>query len=64
MSVSTQIEIVLVDDEQLQLDYMEKMIKQAGDRLGIEVEIYQYLSGEAFLFALGEIGRASCRERV
>lgn len=52
MNLSNQIKIVLVDDEQLQLDYMERMIKKAGDRLGIEIEIYQYLSGEAFLFAL------------
>lgn len=50
--MSKQIEIVLVDDEQLQLDYMEKMLNQVGAKLGIEVEIFQYLSGEAFLFAL------------
>lgn len=50
--MSKQIEIVLVDDEQLQLDYMEKLVKQAADGLEIEVEIYQYLSGESFLFAL------------
>lgn len=46
------IEIVLVDDEQLQLDYMEKLVKQAADALEMEVDIHQYLSGEAFLFAL------------
>lgn len=50
--MSKQIEIVLVDDEQLQLDYMEKLIKQAAKRLGVEIKIYSYLSGEAFLFAL------------
>lgn len=50
--MSKQIEIVLVDDEQLQLDYMEKLVKQAADELEIEVEIFQYLSGEAFLFAM------------
>lgn len=50
--MSNRIKIVLVDDEQLQLDYMEKMVKQAADDLEIEVALYQYLSGEAFLFAL------------
>ena len=46
------IEIVLVDDEQLQLDYMEKLIRQAAESLKIEINMSQYLSGEAFLFAL------------
>lgn len=46
------IEIVLVDDEQLQLDYMQKLIEQAAESLEIKIEISQYLSGEAFLFAL------------
>ena len=46
------IEIVLVDDEQLQLDYMQKLIEQAAESLEIKIEVSQYLSGEAFLFAL------------
>ena len=46
------IEIVLVDDEQLQLDYMQKVVMQAAESLDIEVDIHQYLSGESFLFAL------------
>lgn len=46
------IEIVLVDDEQLQLDYMEKLVKEAANDLNIDVHLFQYLSGEAFLFAL------------
>lgn len=46
------IEIVLVDDEQLQLDYMQRLLEQAAESLGIEMDIQQYLSGEAFLFAL------------
>lgn len=46
------IEIVLVDDEQLQLDYMQKLIEQTAESLEIKIEISQYLSGEAFLFAL------------
>lgn len=50
--MTKEIEIVLVDDEQLQLDYMQKLIIQAAESLGIEVQISQYLSGEAFLFAL------------
>lgn len=50
--MSKPIDIVLVDDEQLQLDYMQKLIEQAADSLKIEVAIHQYLSGEAFLFAL------------
>src|SRR5699024_6286908 len=39
-------------DEQLQLDYMQKLITQAAKSLGIEVQTSQYPSGEAFLFAL------------
>src|SRR5699024_691103 len=31
---------------------MQKLITQAAESLGIEVQISQYLSGEAFLFAL------------
>ena len=50
--MSKPIDIVLVDDEQLQLDYMQKLIEQAADSLKIEVAIHQYQSGEAFLFAL------------
>lgn len=50
--MSKPIDIVLVDDEQLQLDYMQKLIEQAADSLKIEIAIHQYLSGEAFLFAL------------
>ena len=50
--MTQRIEIVLVDDEQLQLDYMQKLVTQAADSLNIDVEIHQYLSGEAFLFAL------------
>lgn len=50
--VSKAIEIVLVDDEQLQLDYMQKLLEQAAESLDIEIDMHQYLSGEAFLFAL------------
>lgn len=50
--MSKQIQIVLVDDEQLQIDYMEKLINQAAKNLKLEIVISQYLSGEAFLFAL------------
>lgn len=50
--MSKPIDIVLVDDEQLQLDYMQKLIEQAADSLKIEIAIHPYLSGEAFLFAL------------
>lgn len=39
--MSEPIEIVLVDDEQLQLDYMQKLIKQAAESLDIEVDIHQ-----------------------
>lgn len=46
--MTQRIEIVLVDDEQLQLDYMQKLVTQAADSLSIDVEIHQYLSGEAF----------------
>ena len=50
--MTKEIEVVLVDDEQMQLDYMQKLIIQAAESLGIEVQTSQYLSGEAFLFAL------------
>lgn len=53
-NLSKKIEVVLVDDEQLQLDYMENLMGQAAKRLDIEVELHQYLSGEAFLFALAD----------
>lgn len=52
--MSKPIEIVLVDDEQLQLDYMQKLIEQAAESLGIEISMHQYRSGEAFLFALAD----------
>jgi len=52
--LSQAIEIVLVDDEQLQLDYMENLVEQSAKILDITVEIHQYLSGEAFLFALAD----------
>lgn len=52
--MAKKIEIVLVDDEQLQLDYMEDLLGQAVKQLDIEVELHQYLSGEAFLFALAD----------
>ena len=52
--MAKKIEIVLVDDEQLQLDYMEYLLGQAVKQLDIEVELHQYLSGEAFLFALAD----------
>ena len=50
--MSQRIEIVLVDDEQLQLDYMQKLVQQAAASLAIQIEVHQFLSGEAFLFAL------------
>lgn len=39
--MSKPIEIVLVDDEQLQLDYMQKLVIQAVEVLDIEVDIHQ-----------------------
>ena len=50
--MTQRIEIVLVDDEQLQLDYMQKLVQQAAASLAIQIEVHQFLSGEAFLFAL------------
>lgn len=50
--MTQRIEIVLVDDEQLQLDYMQKLVQQAVASLAIQIEVHQFLSGEAFLFAL------------
>lgn len=52
MNLSQIIEIVLVDDEQLQLDYMKKLVEKAAKLLEVKVEISQYLTGESFLFAL------------
>lgn len=46
------IHIVLVDDEQIQLTYMEHLLEQVAGELGIGLTIDSYLSGEAFLFAL------------
>ena len=39
--MTQRIEIVLVDDEQLQLDYMQKLVTQAAELLAIEVDIHQ-----------------------
>ncbi len=46
------IEIAIVDDEQLQLSHMRKLIEQSAAELKLEIFIHEYLSGEAFLFAL------------
>ena len=50
--MSKPIQIVLVDDEQIQLDYMQQMIDKAAEELEMPVMIHQFLSGESFLFAL------------
>lgn len=46
------IRIVLVDDEALQITYMQQLLKQAAERLSLVIQIDSYQSGEAFLFAL------------
>lgn len=42
--MSQRIEIVLVDDEQLQLDYMQKLVQQAAASLAIQIEVHQYFT--------------------
>lgn len=48
------INIVLVDDEQIQLDFMETLIKKMTEKQNLVVQIDQYKNGESFLFALDE----------
>lgn len=54
MAMSKPIQIVLVDDEQIQLDYMQQLIEEAAKSLCIQVNVHHYLSGESFLFALAD----------
>lgn len=48
------INIVLVDDEQIQLDFMRTLIKQLAEKQNLIVQIDQYKNGESFLFALDD----------
>lgn len=48
------INIVLVDDEQIQLDFMYTLIKQMAEKQNTLVQIDQYKNGESFLFALDD----------
>lgn len=48
------IEIVLVDDEQIQLNHMRALVTEAAANLDLDISIAEFLSGEAFLFALEE----------
>lgn len=48
------IQIVLVDDEQIQLDYMRQLVEAAAKSLSIQVSVQHFLSGESFLFALDD----------
>lgn len=47
-----EIQLVLVDDEQLQLDYMQQLLEELASELNLKLQIFQYSSAEAFLFAL------------
>ncbi|UUX34246.1 LytR/AlgR family response regulator transcription factor [Fundicoccus culcitae] len=46
------LKVVIVDDEQRQLDHMQNLLNQSAKQLKITIDIDQYTSGEAFLFAL------------
>lgn len=48
------IQIVLVDDEQIQLDYMRQLVEAAAKSLSIQVSVQHFLSEESFLFALDD----------
>lgn len=46
------IKIAIVDDEDIQVDTMTSLIKEAAARLRLSVSLIDFSSGEAFLFAL------------
>lgn len=46
------IKIAIVDDEDIQVDTMTSLIKEAAARLSLSVSLIDFSSGEAFLFAL------------
>ncbi|GAA0477221.1 hypothetical protein [Alkalibacterium indicireducens] len=46
------IKIAIVDDEDIQVDTMTSLIKEAAAGLSLSVSLIDFSSGEAFLFAL------------
>lgn len=46
------LKVVIVDDDSLQLDYMQSMLKEVSQQLGVTIEVDQYTSAQAFLFEL------------
>lgn len=46
------IKIAIVDDEDIQVDTMTSLIKEAAARLSLSVSLIDFSSGEAFLFTL------------
>lgn len=46
------IQIAIVDDEAIQLNYMHRLVIQAAENLSLNLVVTTYESGEAFLFAL------------
>lgn len=49
------IHIAIVDDEEIQLDFVEKLIKQTAEKLEFKAIITRFTSGEAFLFELEDL---------
>lgn len=45
------IQIAIVDDDQLQQGFMESLIQATAEDLGLNIDLYYFDSGEAFLFA-------------
>lgn len=50
--MTDQLKIAIVDDEDIQVDTMISLIKEAAARLSLSVSLIDFSSGEAFLFAL------------
>ena len=46
------IHIAIVDDETIQLNYMNQLVNQVAKKMEMSAKISLYESGEAFLFAL------------
>lgn len=49
------IHIAMVDDEEIQLNFMEKLIQESANKLDFKAIIHRFDSGEAFLFGLEDL---------
>lgn len=50
--MSQYLSVVIVDDDPIQLDYMESLLQEIGQQLKVAIKVDQYTHGKAFLFDL------------